>query len=48
MGPPPVPKEMEQLKVFIGTWKCTGQAELGGQRNGAMSALVVSGAPARH
>ena len=26
MGPPPVPKEMDQLKIFVGEWKCTGEA----------------------
>jgi hypothetical protein len=26
MRPPPVPKEMDQLKVFVGNWKCTGEA----------------------
>jgi hypothetical protein len=25
-GPPPIPKEMDQLKVFLGNWKCTGEA----------------------
>jgi len=26
MGPPPVPKEMDELKAFVGEWKCTGDA----------------------
>jgi hypothetical protein len=26
MRPPPVPKEMDQLKVFVGNWRCTGEA----------------------
>jgi Protein of unknown function (DUF1579) len=26
MGPPPVPKEMDELKSFLGDWKCTGEA----------------------
>jgi hypothetical protein len=26
MGPPPVPKEMDELKWFVGDWKCSGEA----------------------
>jgi hypothetical protein len=26
MGPPSVPKEMDALKIFVGDWRCTGEA----------------------